>query len=381
MGITFTPDAIQRIAYAAYNGVYNRRKPIIIDRKRMPWLSFLSKHEDTAPLSGAQGVIIKQKIYGGLDVQGWERRDPLNFAEQDFELETQFPWANLHEGALFVHDDIEAMGFTVLPNQPRGKNFAKADSESDAYKLVDWVSEAIEDMMDTFDVKFDQLMQADNSANPKLPQGLDAYWPIGSTPGMVTDGDGTRGYYSSGSVGGKTRSAFPDLQHFVWYNATYGANGSLRKALTVARREAELRSRGRTKGGITFIKAGAAFIDKYVAFAQANGIQYHLMPAGTPKLDIGIPDTGLHFEGVPIIHDPTHEIRDTIEGTLTVPWTRRAYLVDVDSVCVAYAPGKKRYFSAPMDEGDMREVRLSLDSKLVLLPKVTNANAVVAVAA
>src|ERR1035437_920370 len=194
--ITLTPDALARVAYATYTGVYNRRQPYMVDRRQMPFLSFLMKHEDTAPLAGANGVIIKQKIYGGLDLQGWERKDLLQFAEQDFELETQFPWSNIHMGSEVVHDDIEAMGFIVLPNQPRGKNFAKADSESDSYKLVDWVQHMIEDMMDSFDIKADQLYLRDNSSNPKMPQGFDNYFPIGSCTGMVTDGDGTRGYYN-----------------------------------------------------------------------------------------------------------------------------------------------------------------------------------------
>ena len=389
MAITFTPDALQRIAYSTYNGVYNRKQPYIIDRKQMPFLSFLSKHEDTAPLAGSGGPIVKLKIYGGLDLQGWQRLDTLQFAEQDFELQTQYPWSNIHMGAEFVHDDIEAMGFVVLPNQPRGKNFAKADSESDAYRLVDWLSHAIEDMLDSFDVKEDQLLLSSNSSNSKLPQGLDAYWPISSSASdyanYTSDGDGLRGYYQTGSVGGQTRASYPDLQHFCWYNATYAASGSLRRALITARREAELRSRGRSKGGIRFMMAGAGFIDRYVAFATKNGTNYttsfiNLDPKGNSRLDIGIPDTGLHFEGIPIVHNPSFEILDSIYGP-TVTWTNRCYEIDTDSMRLAYAPGKKKFFSAPMDEGDTRVTRLSLDSKMVLLPLINNANSVVSVTA
>ena len=386
MAITLTPDALARVAYATYTGVYNRRQPYMVDRRQMPWLSFLSKHEDTAPLAGANGPIVKLKIYGGLDIQGWERKDPLQFAEQDFELETQFGWANIHMGSEVVHDDIEAMGFVVLPNQPRGKNFAKADSESDAYKLVDWMSHMIEDMFDSFDIKDDQLLLRDNSSNSKLPQGFDAYWPRGTCTGMVTDADGTRGYYNLGSFGGKLRSAYPDaLQHFCWLGATWGAGGSLRKALTVARREAELRSRGRSKSGIRYIMAGAGAIDRYVQFATKNNTNYTtavtvLDKGGSSRLDIGIPDTGLHFEGTPIIHNPTFELVDAIEGRASTDlWTNTMCLIDPDAQCLAYAPGKKKFFSAPMDEGDVRVTRLSLDSKQVLLPKIANANAIVTI--
>ena len=383
MAISFTPEALQRIAYSTYTGVLNRRAPYKIDRKQKPFLSFIERQEDSAPLAGAGGVIIKMKTQSNLTLQGWERKDNLLFSEQQFELETQFPWANVHTGWEIVHDDIEAMGFIVLPNQPRGKNFAKADSKSDAYKLVDYLSEAIESMMDIFDVSLDQTLLRDNTANPKLPQGFDNYWPCGvPTSSVVSDAGGTRGYYATGNFGGKSRAAYPEsLQHFVWLNATNTAGGSLRQALNTARREAELRSRGRSKGGISYIMAGTNALDKYVKFATLNGSNVAqsvtvLNNGGLDKLDIGIPDQGLYFDGIPIIHNPTFRVLDTIENP-TYKWEDRMYLIDKESVALGYAPGKKKFFSAPLDEGDVRVTRMSLDSKLVLLPKIANANAVV----
>lgn len=385
MTISYTPEALQRIAYSVYNGVYNRRDPLKIDRRMMPLLGFLERREDSAPLAGSGGPIVKYQIQSNLDIQGWERKDNLLFNEQQIELDAQFPWSNIHQGVEFVHDDMEAMGFIVLPNQPRGKNFAKADSESDAVKILDYLSISIEAMMDKFDVNADLLLHRDNSSNPKLPQGLDAYWPIASCTGMTTDSDGTYGYYNLGSLGGRSRASYPQqFQHWCWLNATTGAGGSIRKALTRSRREANLRSRGRSKSGIKYIIAGSYFIDKYVEFATSNNTNLTkavtvLDKGGLGHLDIGVPDSGLHFEGTPIIHDPTFEILDQIESP-TIPWTKRAYLIDPESMVLAYAPGKKRFFSAPMDEGDVRVVRLSLDSKLVMLPKIPNANAVVSVA-
>lgn len=382
MGIAFPPEVFRRIVYATYDGVFNARNPLKVDRKRMPWLSLLQKQKDKAPLAGTIGVVVKYKLQSNLDIQGWERKDTLQFNEQNIELDTQFPWANIHEGWEIVHDDLEAMGYTILPNQARGKNFAKLDSESDAFRLVDYLKEGIESMMDKMDVNTDQVTLRDNSANPKLPQGLDAYWPVGVAPGMATDAGGTYGYYNLGSIGGKLRSQYPDvLQHFLWLNATYGAGGSLRIALNYAKREAELRSRGRSKGGIRAILAGSRALDKYVKFATVNGTNHTtsfvpLDPNGVKMLDIGIPDSGLHFEGTPIVHCPTFEILDRIENPM-FKWTDRMVMIDPESFCEAFATGKENFFSAPMDEGDTRVTRLSLDSKMVMLPKIVNANAIV----
>jgi hypothetical protein len=388
MPITYTGEAIQRIAQSVYNGVYNPKAPIKIDRRKMPWRSFLDKHITTAPLAGdGSGVILKYKLTDTGGLQFWERKEQLGFSEQDFLVDGRFPWSNLHYGIELVHDDIEAMGYVVLPNQARGKNFAKADPDSEPFRIINYVTEAVEAMMDKYDIEEDKTFLLDNSADPKAPQGLDAYMPIATTNGMdtTTYAGQSFGYYSAGSVGGRARSAFPDFMHWCWIGATFGAGGTLRTALTRSRREAEIRSRGRTTKGIAFMMCGSYFMDKYVQFATANNTNYTtavtvLNQGGSSKLDIGIPDTGIMFEGVPVVHNPTFEILDALNPGLAVPWTKRCYLIDESSMELAYAPGKQKYFSAPWDEGDVRVTRLSLDSKAVLLPKVLNANAVVSVA-
>jgi hypothetical protein len=379
--ISFPPEVISRIAWAGYNGVLNVRDPFVVDRRQMPYKSLLSKRIESAPLIGADGVIIKYKLQSNLDLQGWERKDPLAFGEQNLELETQFPWSNIHEGWEVVHDDLEAaVGGVVLPNGQPGKGMVRSDSRSEAFRLVDYFKEGIESMMDKFDVSEDQLLLRDNSSDPKLPQGFDAYWPIGSCPGMTSDGGGTRGYYNLGTVGGKSRAAYPEaLQHYVWYGMTYGAAGSARIAMRTARREAELRSRGRSKGGIRAMLCGARALDKYVKFATQNDSNYTqavtvLNNGGSKQLDIGIPDSGLQFEGIPMVHCPTFELLDRLDAP-AIPWTDTILMIDTESLALCYAPGKQKYFSAPPDEGTVRLSRLSLDSKLVLLPKILNANA------
>ena len=388
MPITLTGEAIQRVAQSVYNGVYNPKAPLKIDRRKMPWLSFLGKHIETAPLAGdGSGVIIKYKLTDAGAFQFWERKDQLGFSEQDFLIDGRFPWSNIHYGVEVVHDDIEAMGYVVLPNQARGKNFAKPDPDSEPFRIINYMTEAVEAMMDKNDILTDQTFLTDNSSDPKAPQGLDAYLPIATTTGMdtTTYAGQSFGQYLAGNVGGRPRTAYPDLAHWVWYAASVGAGGTLRTAMTRSRREAEIRSRGRSTKGIGYIMCGSYFMDKYVQFATQNNTNYTtavtvLNQGGSNKLDIGVPDSGIHFEGIPVIHNPTFEILDSLNPTATVPWTKRAYFIDESAFCLAYAPGKRNYFSAPWDEGDVRVTRLSLDSKAVLLPKVLNSCAVISIA-
>lgn len=378
MASVFTPEALQAGWYAAYPAVLNKKKQYKADRKAMPWANFLSKNEGSAPVigvsaGGTNGPIIKYQLTSDLDIQGFERRDVLAFSEAPIELETQFPWSNVHLGQEFVHDDIEMQtGIVIVPNAARGQRIGKVDSESQALVLVDYWSAKLEAQDDKFDIALDITLLSDNSANPKLPQGLDAYMPIPAASGLVT----------TGTIGGKTRAGNPVLQHYAEVGLTYGAGGTLGAGLTRARRQANLSLRGMDmgQGGVDFIMMGAGAIDRYVSFAKANNIYYQTTLGDKSRtVDIGFPDTGLTFEGLPIVHNPTFETLDALLAPAS-PWTRRAYMLNSKTWQMSYAPGKKKLLSFPADPSDLRVTRVSLDSKLVLIPLAPNANAVATIA-
>jgi hypothetical protein len=375
---TFTPEILQAIAYASYPGVLNKKAQIKADRKAMPWFSFLAKNEGSAPVIGAtaagiNGPTVKYQLTSDLDIQGFERRDVLSFSESPIELETTFAWKNVHMGQEFVHEDVEAAtGIVVLPNQARSKRIGKMDSESAAQVLVDYWMAKLEAMDDKFDIAMDYTLLADNSANPKLPQGLDAFMSVPAATGLVT----------TGNLGTKLRSSSTVLQHYAEIGLTYGAAGTLRAGLTRARRQANLNLRGMDKGqgGIDFIMAGSGAIDRYVSFCTSNNIQFTTTLADKNRMaDIGIPDTGISFEGIPIVHNPTFETLDSLLAPAS-PWTRRMYMLNSATWRMAYAPGKKKIMSFPNDDASTRITKISLDSKCVLVPEAINANALVTLA-
>jgi hypothetical protein len=201
---------------------------------------------------------------------------------------------------------------------------------------------------------------------------LDAYLPFPAATGFVT----------TGSIGTKLRASSSVLQHYAEIGLTYGAAGTLRAGLTRARRQANLSLRGMEMGtdGVDFIMAGAGAIDRYVNYCTTNNIQFTTTLADKKRMaDIGFPDTGVSFEGTPIIHNPTFEVLDTLLAPAAA-WTRRMYMLNTKTWQLSYAPAKKKVMSFPPDAGDVRVTRISLDSKAVLLPKAPNANAVILLA-
>ena len=322
--------------------------------------------------SGVNGPVLKYQLTADLDLQGFSRRDVLGFGEAPIDLETQFPWSNVHMGQVLVHEDIEAAGgVTIVPNQARNRNMGKTDTLDQASILVDYLEAKLEAMDDKFDIAVDQMLLTDNSADPKLAQGLDAYLTIPAATGLVT----------TGGIGTKLRAQSIVLQHYAEIGLTYTAGGTLRDGLTRARRQANLNLRGMDMGqsGVDYLMVGAGFLERYVRFCTNNNIQFTTSMADKKRMiDAGIPDTGVTFEGIPLIHNPTFEILDTLFAPAS-PWTRRAYMMNSKTWQLSYAPKKKKVMSFPPDAADVRESRISLDSKLVLLPKAPNCNAVITV--
>lgn len=359
-----TPEQLARVAYSVYSHVANRKKPTAIDRQKMVLGEILGRNKMQA---SATGGVWKWKLKhdDGGAMQFWQRKDVLAFTEPEFQLEMSYSFVNMHQGREFTHEDLFELGYDVKPNGPRGKNFASGASDSDAERLVDWFDEAIESLMDKFDVEEDKILHRDGAYDSKSLVGLDGILPI-SNP-------------TSGTIGGVSRSN-PLVRHYVTTGLTTTASGTLPTGLTTARRTCLLNGRGHNLGGGLVIVAGSAFVDGYRAYAKANGIEYHWDPTKVLNgLDIGIPEASFQFEGLPIVWDPTMDYLDTIESP-TIPWAKRAYMLAPKTWKYVIGNKMDKTFSAPLDKAEQRVTRLSLDSRLSLGNICPNANAVLSIA-
>jgi hypothetical protein len=353
---TLTPEQLQEIKYTVYDEVMNRRKPLIYDRRAMPWWGFLSKKAETAGATGGK-VIVKLQQDGGLKVEHWDGRQVLTFRENRVDSELEFNYRRSHLGIEFLHTELEDMGYAIEPNASRSKNFAKKMSEAEAHRIMDIFAQRMDDMMDKWDVEHDQIFLV-NPTDPLAPIGLDTLMPLDPTTGLF---------------GGKSRSN-PLLQHQVRTGSTVNPSGSLERDLNALTRQANINNRGMASR-IDFIMAGADWIDAYVDYLKNNGREWRQGDFGQVKrADIGIPDSALYFQDIPIIHNPTFEILDA-KGLYTgTKWTKRAYGLASKTWKFFYANNKLKTFSAPMDPPDQRFTRMSLDGRFSLVPTKISGN-------
>lgn len=357
-----TPAQLQRSLLAARNTVFNKFKLVPQDRSELVWLQFMRKHSKSSATNGGVVEVLLKKN-GGLRIEHFSGSDVLSHQENDIAIKLTYEFKYSHMGLRIVHEELENSGFVVMPNQSRDRNFAKMNRK-DADLLMNLLEERVEDMDRSWDEELDKILLRDGSLDPKSPIGLD---------GLVTM-DAT-----TGTIGGKSRSN-PMLQHTVDLTLTVGAGGNIRKQMTKARRAANVNNVG-VGGKVDFIMVGAEFLDGYTNWMELNGIQYTRMANKATGVDIGIPDTDVHFENIPMVHNPTFEDLDA-EGYTSggVLMTKRCYFINSRSWHLLHPDGKMKFFSAPADDKDRRITLMDLDGRHCPIVTKPNSNAVVALA-
>ncbi len=354
IGVEVPPEVLQASAYAANEEVMNKRNAFKFDQARMPWWGFLGRHKRERYFTRGK-VIEKLQRDGGLDIQLWQRKEVLDFEETFIDDEMVWDPFRGHIGLEVVHADLEDRGVTVAANEKRGRNLGQRIPAAAGDVLIDYFSGQIDDMMNAYDVRHDELLLRDGTQSALAPAGLDGLLPIANTVG---------------EIGGQSR-ADELFRHIVITGSTTGASGTIERDINRGVRLAEENTRG-FPAAIDFIMAGDDWIDAYVDYAKANGLRYLKDLDANPGVDIGIPDSRIIWNDMPVVRNPTFRRLDNQGFYTGTPFAKRAYFLASNTWELAYQRGKDKHFSAPMDPSDQRLSRLSLDSRYALICKKPN---------
>jgi hypothetical protein len=345
-------QVVQATATAARESVMNKGNLHKFDRTKMPLMGLLSKRKKEEAFSRGKVLQLLQRD-GGLDLQLYQRSEIMDFAETYPEDEMVWDPYRVHMGLTVTHADLEDRGLSVSPNDgntngPSVSKIPKAAGEV----LFDYFAMQMEDMRDGYDVRHDELLHLDGSQDPLAPAGLDGLLPLDNTVG---------------TIGGKDRSDAL-FRHVVISGSTVGAGGTLERDLQRGVRLAEEYTRG-MPSSVDTIVAGDDWFDAYVDYAKANGLRYWRDLDSAGGVDIGTPDSNIHWNGIKIIRDPTMRRLDA-EGKYTgTPWAKRAYFLSSANWELAYQKGKDKKFRTPVDPSDQFISRFSLYGRYALICK------------
>lgn len=374
MPTPITPSLIRELGYAVTTDVMNRKEAIAIDRRALPLLDFLWGRRKTDAGQAGSKTRVNLKVAGDEQLQGWNARDQLGFQGNEIDLTLEYEFYNIHSGLEFVHTDLLDMGYTVMYNEPRTKNFAKKSGPDEINRLANLFEEKVETHFDNWKVLMDRMLHY--STDPMLPPGLDQL--ISTTPTI-------------GTIGGKDRASNPLLQNvggiLQGLNLNLldcSGNGNLYRGLTIAKRQADIYGRGRS-ARVDTLKAGSKFLDGHALFRQRSGtshegLRVQAQAGKMGKQDMAILDTEHYFAGMPIEFDPTLDLLDSL-GTPDngVPFSCRCYGLASKAIEVRCPPKMDMQVSFPVDPPDQRFTRMSTDSRCAVVVTVPNAHFVVAV--
>lgn len=335
--------------------VDNPKNPYVVDRYQLVWASMLGKMSKTVPFIRNQIAVLYKAEADELNMQIWYNKDRLRFQELREGYQLTFNGTQLHMGLEFWHQELKDAGYIIVPNQGRGRNFAKPMSKVDSLRLIDVLKEKIESAMDRWDVLMDQKFLHNVSGNANEPVALTDY--ISKTPTV-------------GSLGGLDRSN-PLVQNPVFLASTAA---SFERDINRLNRQAMLYNRGFKGSGVNVILASGGWIDRYSdAVRGASSYRREQQVTGFKgKVDIGIGDTQWSFDGTPVVFCPTMDLMATLTGDAT--WNRRAYGINTNGWVFGHGEREDKEDTYPADPADQRVTRMSIDGRYVLYPTNIRSN-------
>jgi len=302
----FTPGQLDQIGYTSIENWARNTPPVDQVNYIHPWFAKLNASKQET-VGGAE--MFREQIYIDNDdnSQNYFGADPVGFNERDTTRQTSWAWYNKHTGFGLDEDTIRANGLIITDDRSSVASNAELVQLNNLLKTNYYSME--KGLQESLDIEF----LLDGTLSTKSVPGLDH---IVSTLPTV------------GTVGGLAAS-----NEYWQNNVTLGistatpADGTINAALKDMTRSNSL------YGGKMpdFAMAGRAFIEAleaenrkintgYVTVGQRGGTSY----------DGGVKST--YFNGLEVIWNPTFDKIDETYGSVDVPWTKRCYLLNMDTI-------------------------------------------------
>lgn len=294
---------------------YRKNKPVDQINVERPLLDVLLPK--AKPIVGGKEYIVDNIFKAnGSNGQYWSGNSRVTYNTRDPNELVKYRWCNFHDGFTINEDELTRNGIKVTDD--KGKSTATRGEVVQLTNMLQSQFMALDEGAKDF---IHASLWLDGSQSADAVPGIDAL--VSTTP-------------SSGTIGGIAAS------NAYWQNgAATGLGTSLATLLDAM--EQQKRRIVRTKGRITHIFAGAAFIDALrnaVIAANQTQVTYQ----GGTQLDIDMATKTLKFDGIPIVWVPDFD--NNFGGAApAITWTKRCYMLDL------------RHLSLNKDEDDWMRLR------------------------
>ena len=343
--MTLTATDVTSLGYVSLAN-FLKNKPIDQVAQQRPLLKALmaKKKPYGGGSGGAAGKTIVEQVrttYGSNEFKwfgdvGLATGDTVAYAVKDTTRQVYFPWNSAHDGFKFSEDYLLGNGILIGDSQnPRNSG------DASLVQLTNVFNEAMETLRLGFEEMLDLSLHLDGQYNP----GSTAMTPNAAINGLdyiVNMNPSALGI--AGIAFGET----------WWHNHfDYGLGLDISGAVPAAKgypnatlvnaMQDMWRSCQKNGGSPNFLLAGTDFIKGYELASATAMSRYAVQPGSMsapwnfdPSLEIKDMGTftGLFFNGVPIIWDPTFDQCTVKDGGSSmnkiVPWTNRCYMLNMN---------------------------------------------------
>ena len=313
--MSFTSAELTQLGYVALDH-YLRNKPIDEIARERPLLAKLMSKKKSFP-GGKQFVTEQVRFQYDSNFQWYFGDDTVTYNRKDTVRQTQFPWAGAHDGFSLNEDLLLANGITVTDNAGPSTN-----SGAEMLQLTNLFEENIETLRLGFEEMLDYDIHLDGTHDAKAIAGLDLLVALDPT---------------TGTVGGIDRAT-----NVWWRNNAVASSTDIIEDMEKMWRDCTLNG-----GRPDFIIAGSAFVDAFRAAAKDEISRYTILKTSgenaqmDPSIEAMATSTGLHFQGVPIVWDPTFDVldADSAGSSATTPYSNRCYMLNTKHMTLRPAAG------------------------------------------
>ena len=344
--------------------LYLKNDPIDSINPERPLLKkLMAKKKETT--GGKEYLVVQIRKGNDSNFQSFYGSDTVTYNRKDTLEQAKYDYANFHDGFTLHEDDFIRNGVSVTEGGP-----GKQATGSEKVTITNLLKEQIETLRQGFEESFDLTVHTTSTTDLTTP-----------IPGMDAAGSGVGGLSeaisltpTTGTYGTIARSGNAFWQNHVAIDLTTGTSGNI-----LTRMRQAWRACTKYGGMPDCILVGQTFLDEYVdhmleVYGQVNY-------GGTAKKGIEGAESGVFYQGVPMVWDPTFDAldADSIEtGTRT--WAKRCYFINTKFLKLMPIKGQDMVSRTPPRVYNKYEYYWALTTRFYLVNTRPTAHAVLSLA-
>lgn len=329
-----TAAQLSDVAAAAMDAHIKRPQVLAQNRIARPMWEAFDRKAKTFPSGKSDVEATIADGTGSIPMQGYTADESVTFVNPTGLMKAKYPWKETFLGLTVTGTELKADGITLIDSEGGAQRTQEKDG-AERQRLAHLLKYKMDNLEDSRDKGFDDLLHSDGAATPRLPGGVMAV--VKDDPAAGTTGGVNRTTNTWWRNRARTAAALAAGTGLGPIVSDPSNGGELIQTLQGEFRQMRARAGGRDK-----LEAfcGSDFLDAYEREIRANG---------------GYSETGFRSGNV------DGAMRQVSHGGIILTWdpsmdalgqNKRAYFLDLNAIYLDWMVGERRKKANPVRPAD-----------------------------